>query len=271
MGAMKATKSLSEAEVARYRETGLHFPVPVLTAAEALEYRRKLEAFERTHVNGPLPAKYRYKLHLLLTCLDDLIRHPNILDAVEDILGPDLLVWNSTFFIKEGRDPSYVGWHQDTTYWGLEPPESVTAWVAFTESTVENGAMRVIPGTFDPLAHVDTYAKHNMLSRGQEIAVTVDQSRAVDAVLKAGEASLHDARLAHGSEPNRSADRRIGFAIRYIPTSVRQLADPRASARSQSGVAVLVRGEDRYGHFTLAPRPLSDMHPDAVALHDRET
>ncbi|HEX4171254.1 MAG TPA: phytanoyl-CoA dioxygenase family protein, partial [Acetobacteraceae bacterium] len=199
---------------------------------------------------------------LLFTWLNDLIRHPRILDAVEDIIGPDILCWGTSFFIKERRNPSYVSWHQDSTYWGLEPPDIITAWVAFTDSTAANGAMRVIPAThkLDQVPHQDTFASQNLLSRGQEIMVDVDEREAVTLELAAGEMSLHHVRLIHGSDPNPSDDRRIGFAIRYIPTHVRQVAGSHDSA-------TLVRGEDRYRHFQLEQRPDFDMSPGAIAHH----
>ena len=148
----------------------------------------------------------RHKSHLLFTWLDGLIRHPAILDAVEGVIGPDILCWSSTFFIKEARDPGFVSWHQDSTYWGLDPADIVTAWVALSESTAENGAMRVIPGTqkLDQVAHRDTFAANNLLTRGQEIAVDVDGSDAVTLALEPGEMSLHHVRLIHGSDPNPS-------------------------------------------------------------------
>jgi ectoine hydroxylase-related dioxygenase (phytanoyl-CoA dioxygenase family) len=144
-------------------------------------------------------------------------------------------------------------------------PPVVTAWVAFTVANAGNGAMEVIPGThkLDQIPHRDTFAKHNLLTRGQEIAVEVDQSKAVRLDLEPGEISLHHVRLVHGSPPNTSDDRRIGFAIRYIPTYLRQLfGDDSAS---------LVRGEDRYGHFELEPGPKRDMDPDMLALHQAIT
>ncbi len=262
---------LSCTEIADYRRHGFHFPVPVLSAAEAAAARTAIEAFEAGCKAGRMSAGQRYKLHLVLPWLYDLVRHPRILEAVSGIVGPDVLVWNSTFFIKEARDPSFVGWHQDMAYWGLEPPEVVTAWIAFTASTVENGAMRIIPGSFEPQAHRDTFAALNMLSRGQELAVAVDARDAVDVVMAAGEAALFDARLVHGSEPNRSDDRRIGLAIRYIAPHVRQRRDPGVAMRSQSAVAVLGCGEDRFGHYALAPRPRSERDPEALALHARNT
>jgi non-haem Fe2+, alpha-ketoglutarate-dependent halogenase len=253
-------KSLSEAAVRHYREFGYHAPVPVLSRAEAKELRGKLEEFESSGTG--MQGAVRHKPHLLFTWLNDLIRHPRILDAVEDVIGPDILCWGTSFFIKERRNPSYVSWHQDSTYWGLEPPDIITAWVAFTDSTAANGAMRVIPEThkLDQVPHRDTFAAENLLSRGQEILVDVDERKAAMLELAAGEMSLHHVRLIHGSDPNPSDDRRIGFAIRYIPTHVRQVAGSHDSA-------TLVRGEDRYHNFEPEQRPDADLSPAAIAHH----
>lgn len=257
-------KSLSDAAVQQYRELGYYAPVSVLSRAEASDLRRKLETFEAT--GGAMQGLIRHKPHLLFTWLNDLIRHPRILDAVEDIIGPDILCWGTSFFIKEARNPSYVSWHQDSTYWGLEPADIITAWVAFTDSNAANGAMRVMPAThkLDQAPHRDTFATDNLLSRGQEIMVDVDESNAAMLQLAAGEMSLHHVRLIHGSDPNPSDDRRIGFAIRYVPTYVRQVA---GSADSAS----LVRGEDRFGNFELEPRPDADMSAQAIAYHAMTT
>jgi Phytanoyl-CoA dioxygenase (PhyH) len=253
-------KALTEAAVRQYRDLGYCAPVAALATAEAGELRRRLEAFEAGA--GPLSGKLRHKPHLLFTWLNDLVRHPRVLDAVEDIIGPDILCWGTSFFIKERKNPGFVSWHQDSTYWGLEPPDIITAWVAFTDSNAANGAMRVIPGThkMDQVPHRDTFAAANLLSRGKEISVDVDESQAAMLELAAGEMSLHHVRLIHGSDPNPSDDRRIGFAIRYIPTYVRQVAGTHDSA-------TLVRGEDRYHHFEEEQRPLADMSDEAVAYH----
>ncbi len=253
-------KVLSEAAVRHYRDLGYYTPVPVLSAAEAGDLRRRLEAYEAA--SGRLSGRLRHKPHLLFTWLADLVRHPRILDAVEDIIGPDILCWGSSFFIKEARTHNFVSWHQDSTYWGLEAPDVITAWVAFTDSTAANGAMRVIPGThqMDQVPHRDTFRPDNLLSRGQEIMVDVDEAQAVMMPLRAGEMSLHHVRLIHGSDPNPSDDRRIGFAIRYIPTHVRQVAGAHDSA-------TLVRGVDRFGHFVAEEQPDADMSVAAVAHH----
>src|ERR1700759_144178 len=150
-------KALSEAAVRQYNEFGYYAPVPALTAAEAGAIREKLEGFESGA--GVLAGKLRHKSHLLFTWLNDLIRHPRILDAVEDVIGPNILCWGSSFFIKEPLNPSFVSWHQDSTYWGLDPADVVTAWVAFSDSTPANGAMRGIPGShkLDQVPHHDTF------------------------------------------------------------------------------------------------------------------
>jgi ectoine hydroxylase-related dioxygenase (phytanoyl-CoA dioxygenase family) len=257
MGAPVVTKALAPSDVARYRRDGFVFPIAVLTPDEAAERRRRLEAVEAAH-GGQL---LRNKPHLLFTWLVELVRHPRMLDAVEDVLGPNLLVWSSSFFIKDARDAAYVSWHQDATYWGLSEPDVVTAWLAFTDATLENGAMRMVPGSHgEQLVHRDTFAPDNLLSRGQEIAVEVDEARGVDILLRAGEMSLHHVRMVHGSPANRSDDRRIGYAIRYIPTHVRQLA-------GDADGAMLVRGVDAYHHFVPERPPASDLAPEARAHH----
>jgi non-haem Fe2+, alpha-ketoglutarate-dependent halogenase len=251
---------LSPAAIEQYERDGYFCPVPVLSVEEARAHRERLERVERD-LGGPLRGIYRVKPHLLFTWLADLVRHPLILDAVEDVIGLDILCWNTSFFTKEARSPGFVSWHQDATYWGLSEPDVVTAWVAFTESTPHNGNMRVVPGSQRTLVtHVDTFHPDNLLSRGQEITAQVDESLARDIVLRPGEMSLHHVLIVHGSGANPSSDRRIGFAIRYIPTRVRQVAGARDSA-------TLVRGTDAFGHFEAEPRPDADLDPVMLALH----
>jgi len=255
-------KLLSETQIAQYREDGYLAPIRIMGEDEALGLRARLEAVE-ARTGGPLRGDLRHKSHLLFPFLADLVRHPVLLDAVEDLIGPDILCWSSSFFIKEAANPAFVSWHQDSTYWGLSAPDVVTAWVALTPSQAENGAMAVIPGshTIDQIPHRDTFHRHNLLTRGQEVAVEVDEKKAVMLSLRPGEMSLHHVRLVHGSAPNPSLDRRIGYAIRYIPTSIRQLEGEDS--------ATLVRGTDHYGHFELEPRPDGEMTPAMMALHKR--
>lgn len=253
-------KLLSAQAVEQFNRDGFHFPVRVMSAEEARGYRAALESYE-ARTGGPIHSNMRHKVHLLFTWANKLARHPKILDAVEDVIGPNIICWTTNFFIKEAANPAFVSWHQDSTYWGLDPCDVITAWVAFTDAPVESGAMKFIPGShkWDQVAHKDTFDKDNLLSRGQELAVDVDESKAVFVPLKAGEISLHHIRLAHGSAPNTTNDRRIGLAIRYIPPHVRQL-----KVRDS---AMLVRGTDPYGHYDWEPEPKSDLDEAALGAH----
>jgi len=258
-------KVLSEKLVEQYRRDGYVFPLPVLDAHEVAALRGRLEAFEAGQ-GGALQPAQRSKSHLLFKWLDDLIREPRILDPIEDLIGPDILCWNTIFWIKEAGSPSFVSWHQDITYWGLAGGEVVTAWLALSPASEAAGCMRVLPGSHigEPMAHEDRYDEANMLTRGQEIAQAIDESRAVSMPLAPGQMSLHSVRLAHASGPNAAADRRIGVSIHYMPTSAYQSAGDWDSA-------ALVRGEDAHGHFAPTPRVASDLDPAAVAFHERAT
>jgi non-haem Fe2+, alpha-ketoglutarate-dependent halogenase len=253
-------KRLTTEQIAHFTDFGYVPAVRVLTRARALEIRARLEEFERSR-GGPLHGSLRHKTHLLFPWLNELVRDDRIVDAIEDLYGTNLLCWTTNFFIKEAHDPAFVSWHQDSTYWGLSAPDVVTAWVALSQSDESNGSMQVIPGThrLEQIAHRDTFSQHNLLTRGQEIAVEVDETQAVSINLEPGEMSLHHVRIIHGSPPNASAKRRIGFAIRYIPTSVRQLQG--------NDSATLVRGVDLFRTFAPEPRPRRDLDPELVAFH----
>ena len=255
---------LTQQQVDRFWRDGCVFPVRVMPESSAAEIRARLEDFEK-QTGGPLKGSLRHKSHLLFSWLGDLVRQDKIVDAIEDLYGPNLLCWTTNFFIKEANNPAFVSWHQDSTYWGLDKPDVVTAWIALTPSNKANGAMAFIPGTHtrDQIPHRDTFAQNNLLTRGQEVAVEVDEAQAVTIELAPGEMSLHHVRLVHGSPPNPSNDRRIGFAIRYIPTTVAQVAGDDS--------ATLVRGRDEHHHFAPEPRPSRDMDPAFVALHTRIT
>ena len=244
-----------------YERDGYYFPLRAMSADEAQGYVDALQAHEAAH-GGPLQSNMRHQVHLLFTWANRLVRHPKVLDAVEEVIGPNILCWVTNFFIKEPKDGNFVSWHQDATYWGLEPADKIiTAWVALSDAPLESGAMKFMPGSHKDgqIAHQDTFDEKNLLSRGQEIAVEVDESKTTDVTLKAGEFSLHHVLLAHGSHPNVSDNRRIGLAIRYIPTSVRQT--------KVRDAAMLVRGVDEYGHFDLMPDPVADLDDAALAAH----
>lgn len=256
-------KILSPDQIEGFRMDGYVSRIRVISTERAAAVRQRIEEFEKT-LNSSSGRVFRKRPHLLLACLNELMREERIVDAIEDLYGGNLLVWGSDLFIKEPNDPAFVSWHQDSTYWGLSKPDVVTAWIALSESNKANGALEVIPGTHlkDQLPHRDTFAKDNMLSRGQEVAVEVDPASSVMLDLEPGEMSLHHVRLVHGSAPNRSKSRRrIGFAIRYIPTYVRQL--------DRKYGASLVRGVDTFRTFEHEPVPACDMDPVCVSYHSR--
>jgi len=257
----RTLKRLDATEVAAYQRDGFCFPLRVMSESDAAGFRGKLEAYEAAH-QPIMQTALRNKPHLVFTWINELIRDARILDAVEDILGPNILAWGTNFFIKDPRDDAFISWHQDSTYWGLSHPDVSTAWIALSDVTPENGAMRMLPGShlLDQLPHVDTFDENNLLTRGQEVQLEVDESKVVDVPLKAGEMSLHHVRTAHASNPNATDTRRIGLAIRYVPTYVSQISGAR-------DYATLVRGEDRYNNFVLEPAPKVDFGEEEMALH----
>ncbi len=256
-------KVLSESQIAQYEGEGYVFPIPVLSAEEVADYRARLEAVEARQ-GGALEQPQRNKAHLLFKWLDDLVRDPRIVDAMEDLLGPDILCWNTLVWIKEPGTTSFVSWHQDIRYWGLDGGEVVSAWIALSNASEEAGCMRVLPGSHKGrvLAHEDRYDESNLLTRGQEVSEAIDESQAVHMPLTPGQMSLHSVRLAHASSPNNSQDRRIGVSLHYMPTCARQIM-------SDWDSAALVRGKDEFGNFEHTPVPARDFAEDAVAFHQR--
>lgn len=242
-----------------YNERGYFFPVSVFDAHETERFLQAFYAYnseiaDRLRTLPPRDQMVVFsETHTFLYWVYQMVSHPKVLDAVECILGPDLLVWNTRWFAKLPGDATYISWHQDAQYWGLRPPNVTTAWIALSESNTENGSMRVVPGTHHQplLPQRETYAPDNALSRGQEIAVEVNEADAVDLCLQPGQISLHHVGIVHGSNVNRSSKPRIGVAVRYISPDVLQDGPERQ-------LAMLVRGEDRYGHFDLCRPPSPD-------------
>src|ERR1700724_645938 len=136
-------KLLSTDEVAGYRDRGYHFPIDALSAGEVADFRRKLEDYE-AESGGPIKGEMRHRSHVLFTWINEMVRHPKILDAMEDLLGPNILCWNTSFFIKEARDPGFVSCNQDATYWGLSSSDVATAWIAMSPANKISGCMKFI-------------------------------------------------------------------------------------------------------------------------------
>ena len=260
---------LPQAQIDAYWEEGFLHPITIMDEGEAQGHRAELEAIEQDWREADLPhplAMYkRTNAHCVMPLAARLASDPRILDVVEGVLGPDLMIWSAEFFIKEPQTTHIVGMHQDLTYWGLgETSDQVTAWLALSPATVESGCMDFVKGSHkNPiLPHNDTFSENNLLSRGQEIAVDVAEEDKTHIVLQPGQMSLHHGLTIHGSGPNVSHDRRIGIAIRYLnPNAQQQVA--------HKDFAMLARGVDLPGNFIHYAAPARDFEPHSVALYDR--
>ena len=250
-----------------YDRDGFAFPIDVMTADDAERLRNGIETLEREAQGLPRPITQYLRLNtqIVIPAVYRMIRHPAVVAAVQKVLGDDLLCWGAELFIKEPGTDKVVSWHQDLTYWGLGQSDGeVTAWIALSPATPASGCMRFVAGSHRNaiVPHRDTYAAENLLSRGQEIAVAVDEDAATDVVLQPGQMSLHHGRMFHASGPNRSVDRRIGLAFRYITPDLKQQNGDR-------DFAVPVCGEDRFGNFEPIPEPEANFAPAALERYER--
>jgi hypothetical protein len=259
-------KSLTSEQVESYRCNGFLFPVPALTPEEIATCLAGLGRLERELGSTVADADIKWRSHAYAHSpwFNDLIRHPRILDAVEDLIGPDILVWTSTFFIKEPHSPTFAAWHQDATYFGLEPKKSVCAWVALTDASHEAGCMEALSSRGAPrqLSHAALGLANSINRAGQTITERLDQSNLVVMSLPAGSFSLHHELAVHRSAPNNASHRRIGIGLNYMPTHVRVDGPHRLKA-------MLVRGRDTYGHFDLIDPPSAERDAAALAVHEQ--
>ena len=254
-------KKLTDAQVAQYERDGFICPVDAFPVEQAAAWSARLEAFERAE-GQKMTRGHNFKPHLLFPWVDEIVHSPQVLDAVEDLIGPDIRLFHLTVWPKDPGSGAYVSWHQDATYFALDPICHVTAWVALTDAPVESGCMEVVPGShkLGQLRHAEMQNTENLLSRGQTLTEEVDCSRTVFMPVNAGQFSLHHTHLVHNSRPNRSRHRRVGLGISYIPTHARCTAKSRVTA-------MLVRGQDRYGNFDEERRPLVEAGPEERAFH----
>ncbi|WP_419904154.1 phytanoyl-CoA dioxygenase family protein [Kiloniella sp.] len=262
------TKSLTVDQVNQYQKYGYLMPLDLFNAEKAQHVRDSIENLEKTHEQGfgghDLNQYFRINGQVVIPLLAEIAKTPELLDAVEDILGPDLMVWSCELFIKEAETEKVVSWHQDLTYWGLgETDDEVTAWIAFSDVSKQAGCMKFIPGSHKQnlVPHSDTFGEDNLLSRGQEVAVDVNEEEAVYNELKPGQMSLHHGRLFHASGPNNSSDRRIGMAIRFVTPKVQQVIGER-------DYAMLVRGADRAQNWINISAPSNLFGVEEMKLYN---
>ncbi len=262
--------SLTEAQVEAYGDDGYLFPVPVFDAIETADLRAGFEAFEdrwrdSAELSRPFAQYLRDGMQVISPVADRIARHPAVLDIVESILGPDLMVWTCELLAKEPHSSQMLTMHQDLNYWGFEAlGKHVTAWIALSEVTDANGAMHFVRSShrWGNVEHHDTFGADNVLSRGQEVTVVHDPADEVVVALRPGDLSLHDGLMVHGSGPNMSDVRRVGVAVRYLMPSVRM----------KSGAidfATPVRGDCSGAELLPLPVPTVDFDPETVSFHEQ--
>ena len=256
-------------QVNSYQENGYLFPFEVLTTEQVrnvqAEFAQAQQQALEKGLADELPKLLRTNAQLTLPFVHRIARCPKIIDRIASLLGPDLLLWSAEFFIKGARTEKIVSWHQDLTYWGLgETDDEITVWLALSDSSVESGCMRFIPGSHHQriLPHRDTFAQNNALSRGQEVDVEINEDEAVNIELKPGQVSFHHGRIFHASGPNKSKHDRVGLVFRFLTPKVRQLV-------AQRDYAMLVRGVDNTNNWTHVAPPLRNFDPHDLELRQQ--
>lgn len=236
---------LSRHQLNQYDRNGIVFPIRVFSVDEVTLFRGALESIADNCGEGSL--KRFDSLHLFFDWAHRLVTHDALLNAVEDVLGGDILIDGTLVFYKPPQDPSYVSWHQDSVYSGWHLTPSTSAWIALTASHRANGCMRVIPGSHKQglVSHVNIRDDSNLVARGERVETGVDESQAVDVVLQPGEMSLHHSTIIHGSNANTSDEPRIGFIVRFVTNRITNRDRP----------LLRVRGEADCSHLSLAEPP----------------
>ncbi len=248
-----------------YERDGYYFPLNAIASDQALDYGRRIQAIAESDYADQLGNRGQInQLHVVSPFVNEIIRSPGILDAVETVLGPNILVWGTSVFLKPSHSPGFVSWHQDLTYWGLSNQQEIAVWLALGPVSRNNGCMRFIPGShkLGQKPHRDVSDASNILTRGQHVDIGIDESQAVHAELAPGQASLHHGHLFHCSGANNTDQPRIGMVINYISTSVHQSA-------SKVDFAMLVRGEDEHHNFEELPVPQAEFDEAGLATHNR--
>ena len=254
---------LSSNQLKQYEDEGFVSPIDIFSKDKAKEIRNEIELIEKEMPNE-LERSGRYNAHLISPLLDEVTHNSEILDAVQSLIGKDILVCGTTLFIKNPNEKGFVSYHQDAKYIGLEPHNWVTAWVAITDSNENNGCMRVWSGSHkDNLKdHDQNFNERNLLTRGQTIK-NVPKKKTTPLILKAGQMSLHHPTVVHGSDLNHSNDRRIGFVIQsYIGTNVKQVLGINS--------VQLARGKDNFKFHKKIGRPKGSPPTEETLMKRRQ-
>ena len=260
---------LTAPQAAQYASDGFLFPIPVVSPSQAADWRAELEAIEAKWLDADLPQPLntykRTNAHVVMPLAYAIGSHPAILDVVEGVLGPDIMIYSVEFFVKEPRTRAIVSMHQDLTYWGLGATQGLTtAWLALSPATPASGCMDFVRASHKNaiLPHDDTFDANNLLSRGQEVRAEVDEADKTSIELQPGQISLHHGLTIHGSGPNTSGDRRIGAAVRYVRPDVAQKV-------GKADYAQLARGCNRNANFIPFDPPTAAFTPQSLELHQK--
>jgi non-heme Fe2+,alpha-ketoglutarate-dependent halogenase len=253
-------KALSQKQIDAYNDDGFLFPFDLYSEDEAGELSRRFQALEKEIGHDP-QERFRIKAQLPFPWLCDVVKDERLLDAVEDLIGPDILCWGASFFAKKAHDPRYVSWHTDSFFYGFDPADTLTAWLAFNESNIEAGCVNYIPSSHkSTTTHELKPHPDNLIPMGQR-ALGVDESKSVPAELKAGQIVFHHESVVHGSGPNNADHPRVGLSIHYVAPHVRE-------TRFEGSTAMLLRGKDKYGYWGADPEPKEHLDPVCIQAMD---
>jgi ectoine hydroxylase-related dioxygenase (phytanoyl-CoA dioxygenase family) len=256
-------KLLTDQEIEQFRDDGFVSPVRVMSEEDAIAIRQKVEKFEADQ-GKKLHALQITKCALLFPWVFDLVSRPSVLDAVEDLIGENILMYQNGAWFKEPDSNAYVSWHQDATYYGINPLEMVTCWVALSPASTESGCMQVLTGSHKkgqlPVDYSEVTAE-NLLASGQNTLIEKDAATIEPMPLSPGEMSMHHVCSVHSSLPNRGNDRRMGFSVAYMAPHVTQTTELKATA-------MLMRGKDDHGYYQLDEiAPVSVDDPETIERH----
>ena len=248
---------LTEKQLDDFRRDGFVAPLDCISPAEAAACMRKIEAYEAA-TGEDVSRNIRARAVLAFKWLLDLARSPQVSGALQDVIGPDVILVFSGVWSKAPGGSKFVSWHQDGAYNPFDRNNGATAWLALTDSTPEKGCVKVIPGSHKGkvVAHDETYDPDNLLSRGQTVS-DVDESKAVDMIVHAGQFSIHHEMVVHGSGPNHGDSRRVGVSFSCVSAEAKPLSGP--------NTGVLIAGRNEPGHWVLNREPRFDLDPVALA------
>jgi ectoine hydroxylase-related dioxygenase (phytanoyl-CoA dioxygenase family) len=248
---------MTDQQLHDFRTNGFVAPLDCLTSEQAADCMRKIEEYEAA-TGEDVSKNIRARAVLAFKWLLDLARHPKIAGALQDAIGPNVILMFCAVWSKQPGGSAYVSWHQDGAYNPFDRNEGATAWIALTDSTPEKGCVKAIPGSHARgfLHHDERYDKNNMVSRGQTVT-EIDDSDAVDIAMRAGQFSIHHEMVVHGSGRNNGTDRRVGVSFSCVATETKALAGP--------NTGVLIAGENLPGHWVLNKEPAFDLDPVGLA------